>query len=397
MIQQSKSGADDRSTVGVAGWSEFVEAVKTLPERLLDRLPADIRHDAQIQQEIGRLVLASLAGAAIETIAGDGDHPAFLPNQNFILNLPMPNADTIYRVARITPGGVYRLRGKIGSLRMLHLSQIGPDRSFIDVNDLHRDTDEQFDLILSAHRPEDYAGDWRPLSPATTKLLLRMVSSNWALERDPTISIERLDRPVRRARLSAAVLEQQLRALPQMIAFLPSMFVDRVAKLRDEGYLNKMKSVDLSQGGGISGQAYFDAAYELGEDDALLMEASPPESTDYFSLILGNEIHETTDWYNNHSSLNDSQCGIDADGILRVIVSTKDPGVPNWLDTCGYDRGLLQARWISAKPMLTPTLRKMKLRDVRDALPPDTPAMPPEEREKVIRTRRFQLQQRPLW
>ena len=57
-------------------------------------------------------------------------------------------------------------------------------------------------------------GDWWQLDPSTTRLLLRMVSADWNAEQDPTISIERVDKPMTRARPSAGELEQRLRQIP---------------------------------------------------------------------------------------------------------------------------------------------------------------------------------------
>src|SRR3546814_9531355 len=74
----------------------------------------------------------------------------------------------------------------------------------------------------------------------------------------------------------------------------------------------------------------------LGPDEALIVEAEVPTQCGYASLILTNDIYETTDWYNNQASLNNAQWRVDGDGILRVVVSAKDPCVPNWLDTSGY-------------------------------------------------------------
>src|SRR3546814_4447125 len=71
----------------------------------------------------------------------------------------------------------------------------------------------------------------------------------------------------------------------------------------------------------------------LGPDEALIVEAEVPTQCGYASLILTNDIYGTTDWYNNQASLNNAQWRVAGDGILRVVVSAKDPGVPNWLDT----------------------------------------------------------------
>ena len=392
--------ADEPLPASVPGWNVFVDDLRTLPERLLAKLPASMRNDPQIQQEVARLALASLAGNVLETIGGDGDHPVFLPNQNLVLDLPMPNADTTYRVARITPGGAYRLRGRRGSLRMLYLSQIGgppASRAMLDMNALHIDAAGRFDLIISPQRPATHGGDWWPLQPGTDRLLLRMVAADWQNEVDPTIAVERIDHAPQRPRVSAADLEARLRALPSAVSLLPLMFVARTEALAGEGYVNRMKAIDLSNAGGMSGQAYFDGVYDLGPDDALLMEVRVPASCHYYSLILGNQLHETTDWINNHSSLNDAQARIDADGVLRVIVSASDPGVTNWLDTAGYPRGLLQARWICDEPTSTPSLRKLTQSALSAALPHDTVRVTPAQREAAVRARRLAAQQRPLW
>lgn len=401
--------ADDRLSAPVAGWNEFIEALRTLPERLLAKLPQFERTDPQVQQEVARLALESLSMAVIEGIGGDGDHPALLPNGNVVMNFPQPNADTIYRISRVTPGGTYRLRGQRGTLRLLNIGQIGPmpgepgaglpgsTRSFLDLNALHVDAQGRFDLILSPIRPARYSGDWWQLQPATTRLLLRMVSSDWSKERDPTISIERIDLPPQKPRPTAADLEQRLRALPLAIASLPLRFVDHAEQLRAEGYVNKLKIHDLSQAGGLAGQSYYEGAFDLGENEALLIEAPVPPTCAYRSILLGNDIHETIDWYNNHSSLNDSQANADRDGVLRIVVAGEDPGVPNWLDTAGHRRGLIQGRWLGCAANPLPSVKKVSVSGLRSLLPPDTPVVTREQREAAIRERRAALLQRPLW
>ena len=198
---------------------------------------------------------------------------------------------------------------------------------------------------MSGSRPKGHDGDWWKLEPTTNKLLLRMVSSDWDGEEDPTISIERLDVPPTRPRPPASELEQRLRNLPGAIDFIGLLFVDHVEALRREGYVNQLKVFDLSKMGGLATQFYYEGAYDLRDDEALIIDATVPGKCLYRSLILTNEIYETTDWYNNHSSLNDAQAKPDADGVLRIVVSAKDPGVPNWLDTAGYPRGIIQGRW----------------------------------------------------
>lgn len=250
--------------------------MRDLPGKMLAKLPAEQRSDPQLQQEVGRLALAALAACTIDALGSDGDHPIFVPQINQILSIGQANADTSYRSARLTPGGVYRLRGRRGSLRMARIAQSGPrptgpaagqpnlggQRVDHDVNALQADADGNFDVILSPERPAGYTGDWWRLLPTSNRLLLRMVSSDWGRETEPSFSIERLDVPVERPRPSAADLEERLRALPSATGFIAQIFVDHVSRLRDEGYVNTLKVFDTTQLGGLAGQFYYEGAYD---------------------------------------------------------------------------------------------------------------------------------------
>lgn len=395
------------------GWAELVDTLRDLPARMLAKLTPEQRADPQIQQEVARFALSALAHATLGALGQDGDHPIFMPAIGQVMNIGQPNADTVYRTAKITPGGIYRIRGHRGSVRMARIAQMAPrspgkvdangmpvlgaPRAVFDINALNVDAQGNFDVIASPVRPAGHTGDWWQLQPETNALMMRWVSSDWPKEHDPTISIERLDAPVQRPRPSAAALEANLREIPNDVTFSAMMFLDHLARLREQGYVNKLKVFDISQGGGLTGQFYYEGAYDLKPDEALIIEAKVPTKCTYHSVILTNELYETTDWYNNQASLNDAQSSIDPDGILRVVVSAKDPGVPNWLDTSGYPIGVIQGRWTECDSQPVPTVRKTTVDQVLRLLPSSTRHVTPQERERTIRERRAALQQRPLW
>src|SRR3546814_9706306 len=101
--------------------------------------------------------------------------------------------------------------------------------------------------------------------------MIRQVSSDWAGEEDPTVSIERLDVPVESPRVDAAELERRLRWIAPTVKNSATFLVDHVVQLRKEGYINKLKIFDVvSNLGGLFGQFYYEGAYELGPDEALI-------------------------------------------------------------------------------------------------------------------------------
>ncbi|MBW8785812.1 MAG: hypothetical protein JF593_14455, partial [Novosphingobium sp.] len=215
---QAATPAPAPAASSVPGWDAFIESLRTLPDRMLARLPESMRSDPQVRQEIARLALEAIASQTLDAVGADPDHPQFLPSIGQVLNIGQPNADTIYRGAKIAPGGTYRLRGERGSLRMAVIAEtgprpaqipgssmpnLGPPRPVHDLNALPVDAHGRYDVILSPVKPKGYDGAWWELNPTSNNLLLRLVSSDWAGEREPTIAIERLDRPVERPRPSA--------------------------------------------------------------------------------------------------------------------------------------------------------------------------------------------------
>jgi hypothetical protein len=398
----------------IPGWTEFVEAMRDLPERVLARLPERVRNDPQTRLEAGRRIMASFAFSTLDAIAGDGDYPVFRAAVGQIMNIGQPNADTAYRIARITPGGTYRLRGTRGSMRIAIIAQRGPfppepggegtvlpgpSLAHHDLNAVQVDGDGRFDVLLSPTRPGGYTGEWWQLMPRTNKLWLRQVKGDWVHEEEPAIAVERLDIALGgRPRRSAAELEDCIRRLPGALYYYSTIEIEHVEKLRQNGFLNdRMTYYDTTNVVGLADQYYFECAYELADDEALIVEAKIPPVCGYWSVMLTNEIFETVDWYNNHSALNDTQASPDSDGVVRFVISAKDPGVPNWLDTAGYPSGQFQGRWYQSEGATLPEVRKVAFSDVRRDLPAETRSITPEERDRLIRERRMWLQLRRLW
>jgi len=89
----------------------------------------------------------------------------------------------------------------------------------------------------------------------------------------------------------------------------------------------------------------------------------------------------------------------DADGIIRIVLSQQDPGVPNWIDTTGHREGFMSPRWAyseTPEPQDWPVVsaKKVPLSEVWQHLPDTTPSVTGEQRREEIRIRQQHVQNR---
>jgi hypothetical protein len=406
-LKQVQSGGTGSMTSDGLEWEKLIDGLRPLGDAMRARVPERLRGDPQIMAESMRLLLSGLARASSDALVGDRRHPMFVPELNIAQNIFQPNADTIYKSCLIERGGSYLLKGDRGTTRMMILAQMGPDtlrtgkhHPVLDQGNfdaLQIDSEGNFEVVISPERPAGHKGDWWPLNDSCEKFMIRIVSCDWGVEREPRFGIARLDVDEAKGRPSIDVLHHAFGEMAGITAVCALAFPTHVQDLRDQGFINALKVFDVSQMSGLQGQSYYEGAYELADDEALITEVKIPDSYKYWSIILTNELYETTDWYNNQSSLNDTQGVVDSDGIFRTVISARDPGVHNWLDTAGYESGAVQGRWFGATATPNPNIRKVKLADVLGQLPAGTKRVSPEERAVALRNRRIAAQKRAIW
>jgi hypothetical protein len=94
------------------------------------------------------------------------------------------------------------------------------------------------------------------------------------------------------------------------------------------------------------------------------------------------------DFAERQTSLNGRQAQIDADGAFRGVIAHLDPGVPNWLDPAGYQRGTLALRFLLAQDAPRVELERLPLAQLAAKLPPGTPRVSPADRSASLERRR---------
>ncbi len=87
-----------------------------------------------------------------------------------------------------------------------------------------------------------------------------------------------------------------------------------------------------------------------------------------------------------------------SDGSYYFVISTRDPGVANWLDTESHKSGLIMMRWQGLKGELAdelqPTAEKVPFAELHNYLPADTLHFTPEQRKAQTSQRRMAVLRR---
>lgn len=386
----------------LAPWSEYVDLLKPageLRELLLDP------KSRQLHAALYRQLAMNVSLGYFLYFQSSPEHPDWAPFLNSVFLL-QPNPDDTYLLAPVRSDGIYRISGTRGTVKLLTMgtgcnmmgmsAQPGRNFDYFDADDLTLGPKGEIDVILSAERPAGHTGDWWPLHREAEFLLVRQRSYDWGNEQDARLAIERLDAQPLKPRPSIAAIDRQLRALfGGFAAQLSRQWLTYQKHARDRGLINRLELTDL--GGSVAGQYYWQGIFDVGPDEALILETELPETCPYWNVQLNDELWNAIEFVYRQSSLNGHQARLDSDGRFRAVIAHQDPGVPNWLDPAGSKQGMLIGRWYGCSSNPVPTLTRVPLAELRRHLHADTPAFTLAEREAQLRTRRRGAQLRRRW
>jgi hypothetical protein len=127
--------------------------------------------------------------------------------------------------------------------------------------------------------------------------------------------------------------------------------------------------------------------FRCAAEEAVIVELRAPRCH-HWGLSLANFWWEAIEYASHQSSLNQHQARLDADGTVRAVIAQRDPGVPNWLDPAGNERGTFAARFLLADAAPDLTLRVVPLARLREELPAGTPRVDAASRAASLARRR---------
>lgn len=384
-------------------WRDYADIIAGA-ERLIEQAPQALNE--QQRQELYRLMFAAVSTGYLSAFA-DARYPSFVPTVSNVLNTIGVNPDFIYGYTPLDGSGTYRLSGQRGDEIFVVIDfsaggfgvvdELGPSVGVLDIDQLQLTASGEFEVILSAQRPQGYEGDWFELAATTKTAAFRKAAYHWGKGADTRLAIERLDDVGSAQRLCAEETARRLGLLAAYIERYVGFILGYGQRQRAQGLINKLEHDDWAGKGGIAGQHYYQGLFELQADEAIIIETDMPSQVRYWNIQVNDSLWNTIDWLQHQSSINGGQAKLDDDGKFRAVICPTDPAVPNWLDTGGHLSGSLMLRWMQASSGPEPRLSVVPLAQVRDYLPPTTPVISAEQRRQQLQARRRGAQLRSRW
>ena len=389
-------------------WRRLCDEIGAM-DRLLDAEGAPQGDEARV---LGERYLTRFLAAGLRVCleCDDADHPRFGRMTENAMSWGLDNPDCNYAWARVRGDAEYVIRGTRGSARHLefqvntgHLGDGnipalggGDDAwrtvSFLAADTLACDANGHFEITLGT---EPRPGNHLALDAEASHVLLRQYFSNWETEVSATATIERVGARYPRPPLSPERWEHHLETLRTWLDAGLSCW-DRVSRLLLSLEANQLLRFEVTQDTerpGLHGQSYGMGPFACAADAALLIEFEPPECL-MWGITLANFWWESLEFGARQTSLNDTSARVDSDGRVRIVLAHDDPGVPNWLDPEGQERGTLALRFLFATALPEVRFERLPLTSLHDALPADTPRIDAAERSARLARRELALQLR---
>ena len=304
--------------------------------------------------------------------------------------------DFFYRHTFVDGARTYQIKAHPGTRRWTEFhvqSEFWGDPSFRtvgswDLADFQPAADGSIDIMLS---PDPHEGNWIQLDPQEhyCMIVLRDALYDWNRDQPTRVQIEALGRTGQEpAHVAEGDLDARLEKLDNFIHAAARHWIGRNSQIVAAAGFNHFWEGAEKSLGGIQHASYLFMVYEIGPEDALIIETQVPNSSRFWAVQLADLCYQTLEYMDHQSSLNAFQTTIDPDGNARFVLSLQDPGVPNWLDPVGNPRGVTAWRWVKTDIAPMPSVKKVALAELQRHLHPQTQRVSPAQRRGVLAKRR---------
>ena len=363
----AEESSHDRLMSGKS-WDDFCDALKGAGQTIL----AEGSPSSSLDRAEGFRYLSRLTRAALETFVEYADPlaPVLHRPVHETAKIGADNPDNYYQHASLSGEHDYVIRGQRGTIHYLDFatqsagvasSGDSEQGGHLDATTLDIDDEGRFEIQVSClEKP----GNWLRMTPDTNAVIVRQTYQDRSNEIPADLTIERIGGDGRPTPLTAASLDQRLAQAGGLVVACSSLFSGWAEGF--QSHSNQLPKFDdsISMGaGGDPNICYYHSYWELGPEDALVIDVMPPECKSW-NFQLDNHWMESLDYRFNTIHVNKHTAQYADDGSLRIVVAHDDPGVSNWINTVGHAQGTMCFRWIRASEHPQPQTRVMKRSEV---------------------------------
>lgn len=291
--------------------------------------------------------------------------------------------DAVYRRAWMREDLPYRVHGQLGNADclLLELRRSMPS-VLLNRDDLAPAPDGTFELFLGG--PER-AASWIPMPPGSVGISVREFFGDWSTAQRSRLRIDCLDpgvapRPEANARRVASAFDLSADWIVDGAINFWIRQSEKVAEAHPNAFVPVLSRTETKLPVVTHGW------WDLDDDEALIIEMDDPQAQ-FWAFQLATSLWSTLEYANQITSLNMSQTDRDDDGRFRIVLSRRDPGIHNWLDTTGLHCGIPILRQYRATTPQIPSTRVVNVDDVSTLLA-DTRTVTAAERRAQIAQRR---------
>ncbi len=378
----------------LARWQEFVATLDELGRTITaPPFPATAPDDLE---GLRHLALQTVCWLEWGLAHQDPRAPFFQRQNDLVLQWGGPNADNVYRHARVHPSLTYRIVGRMHSCddfilairrNFMHMPVNGTIAE-LSAHEIGVGSGDEFEILLGGDGDEP---NRVPLPDEALSVSIREYYFDWQPREPAVFTIECLDADGPAAPFTSDAfafgLDEATTHLHRSLTYWNQYMLDARAEQTDNVFGG---GYDVKRG--LASAKYAFCFFDLAPDEALVVDCDVPHSRYWSFHLYSLAWWEALEYATRVTTRNHTQTRISDDGRVRVVVAHEDPGVANWLDTEGRREALLTLRWfwpLGDPP--SPTTQVVKLADVRAALPTDEPVVTPDQRRAEVRARRDHL------
>lgn len=346
------------------------------------------------------------------------------------------NPDTIYRFVGVNYASQYVITGRMpendpqASFSVL-TGLTGTTAAVLDAGELELSPDRTFVITVSGEPAQPGQKNHLQITPDTTLIAIRDTLSDWNTQDPMSLAIHRTAGPPNSlfsqfggfAIPGIGPLVAQSELLTALVSLIPPLpAVPRflqgsiAALLMLRGISEESKYINVATTDPVTGnhkapnvftdptsnasflatQVQSAGYFQLADDEALVLTIAPNNAA-YFVVPVTNDWTITENYWDDQTSLNNTQARANPDGSYTFVVSPTEPALAggtsvwNWVSTGGLNQGTMAIRFQSIDPNspVNPTVSSqvVPLSELASVLPAGTVVVTPAQRAAQIAAR----------